>query len=403
MDYKAALDAIPSLWDQVASGLISTIAVAQKSSSVEEVQVNKLQLQLNAAKVEIERLSAQIEPMVVQCGNETLNKLELAMYKVYKVAVFVRGTYDDREQDATQRDELLNQMVYAFQAMEDVANAGLKALRDRHTSILELKSTKIIPAKNEIEVFVKHGKTALTNFEERIKTSQAEIAMFDNAARDKNSDIRSIRDKIAERDNVGVVSDLGFSILTSGIGDLINGPSDPFGVNDRLEEAQRELNEITRHLSDAHAKLNNLQTERNQLDSRIRAMQQTEQLVPQLIWAAEAAEFRCIALQRRFTPIKDGASRLLVRAREIQEGSKVSQAIKYSKKDLTERLLRICSEALMDQALEDEARLVRDEVVNEYGGPLPSAVEEVAAEVTQKINTFSSLPSLRQGSALAAA
>jgi hypothetical protein len=146
-----------------------------------------------------------------------------------------------------------------------------------------------------------------------------------------------------------------------------------------------------------------MQIERNQLDSRLRFVQQTEQLVPQLTSAAEAAEFRSIALQRRFAPLKEGASKLLMRVREIQQGAVVTQAIAYSKKDFAEGLLRICNEALMDQALEDETRLVRDEVVNEYGEKLPSDVDELAAEVTEKINTFSSLPSLRQGSALTAA
>jgi len=117
---------------------------------------------------------------------------------------------------------------------------------------------------------------------------------------------------------------------------------------------------------------------------------QTQQLIPQLVVAVEVTGFRCEVLQRRFSPLKRAAAQMLASAREIRDGA-------YSKKEFVEGLLRICMEALMDQALEDDTRLVRDEVVNGYGGQLPSDVEKLAAELTEKINTFSSLPSLRQG------
>jgi hypothetical protein len=194
-----------------------------------------------------------------------------------------------------------------------------------------------------------------------------------------------------------------FTILTLGIGNLINeGPLDPAGLGDQLDEANRHLNDAERQLNDAQSRLYDLQNQRNQMDARLRFMQQTQSLVPQLTTAAEATEFRSIALQRRFAPLKEAASRLLVRVREIQQEAVVTQSIAFSKKDFAIGLLGICKEALMDQALEDETRMVRDEVINEYGEKLPEDVEAISAEVNEKISTFSSLPSLRQGSALLA-
>ncbi|KAL5589345.1 hypothetical protein FOVSG1_011212 [Fusarium oxysporum f. sp. vasinfectum] len=409
-----AIASFPPGWEllgQLIPGLLSPfapifqqIALAQNASGEEQVQVNKLQAQLNAAKDDIDRIGGELEPLVIQCGNDTLDKLELAMNKVYKLAVFIRGAYDDREPDVEQRDSLLKQMVDAFQTMEDVAEAGLKAISDRHSVISELENTKIIPAKNEIELLVQQTRNELASIEDKIRTSKAGVATFEQTVRDQNDAVSSLRDKIEETENAKLASDIGFTILTFGIGNLINdGPLDPAGLGNQLNEAHRLLDDANRQLNEARSSLNKLQIERNQLDSRLRFVQQTEQLVPQLTSAVEATEFRSIALQRRFAPLKDGASKLLARVREIQQGAVVTQAIAYSKKDFVEGLLRISNEALMDQALEDETRLVRDEVVNEYGEQLPSDVGELAAEVTEKINTFSSLPSLRQGSALTAA
>ncbi|EXK83169.1 hypothetical protein FOQG_12520 [Fusarium oxysporum f. sp. raphani 54005] len=408
-----AMASIPSGWEQIAmvlpqllsfSPIIQQMALVQNGSNEEQIQVNKLQAQLNAAKDEIDRVGSELEPLVVQCGNDTLDKLELAMNKVYKLAVFVRGLYDDREPDVEQRDSLLKQMIDAFQTMEDVAEAGLKAIGDRHGIISELQNTKIIPAKKEIELLVQQTRNELASINDKIRTSQAGVATFEQTVRDQNDAVSSLRDKIEETENAKIASDIGFTILTFGIGNLINdGPLDPAGLGNQLNEAHRLLDDANHQLREAQSSLSKMQIERNQLDSRLRFVQQTEQLVPQLTSAAEAAEFRSIALQRRFAPLKEGASKLLMRVREIQQGAVVTQAIAYSKKDFAEGLLRICNEALMDQALEDETRLVRDEVVNEYGEKLPSDVDELAAEVTEKINTFSSLPSLRQGSALTAA
>lgn len=227
----AAAVAVPGPWDMInqnffgspfdPTSLAAILATAlgqnsliQGGPSEEQVQVNKLQAQLNAAKDEIDRIGSELEPLVVQCGKETLDKLELAMTKVYKLAVFVRGAYDDRDPDVAQRDDLLKQMVDAFQAMEDVTEAGLKSIGDRHSAISELENTKIIPAKNEIEVLVQQTKNELGNIEGQIRSSQSGIETLQQSVATQHEAINSLRSKIDETETAKIFSDVGVGFST---------------------------------------------------------------------------------------------------------------------------------------------------------------------------------------------
>ncbi|KAJ4005480.1 hypothetical protein NW752_002312 [Fusarium irregulare] len=372
-------------------------AYFQNGSSDGQAPVQQFQRQLIAAMAEIENIGDELEPLVAKYGNDALDKLELAINKLYKVAVFVRGNYDGRELDVGQRDSLLQQMVDAFQTMENVAEAGLKAIGDRNSTILDLETTKITPAKNEIEQLARQMRSELNSMEDEIRAMQDTAAMFQRVAKDESNAADLLQEKIRQAEESRRDNMTPFDFLTFGRGRPDNDdPLSSVGLRRELDEVHERHYQAERQLGQSRYNLDNLLLERNELDTRLLFVSQAEQLVPQVISAAKATGFRTAAGERRFAPLKQAASQLLASAREIQRKALMTQGTAQSKKEFVDGLLRICIEGLMDQALEDEARLVRDEIVNEYGGQLPSDIEKLATELTEKINTFASLPSLRQ-------
>ncbi|KAI1869370.1 hypothetical protein JX265_006460 [Neoarthrinium moseri] len=376
------------------TGFVGGVMPAQGAQ--EQAEVNKLQMTLNTAGDQLRNISRDLDQSVVQCGKATLDKLELAMAKVYKLAVFIRGAYDDRNPDTLQRDDLLNLMVNAFQDMEDCAEAGLKVISYRHAIVMEVQNTKILPAQADVHMLLQKTELELQNTQDQIRTSQASVDTISRSAQSQAEAVSRLQDKISDTEIAKGFSDVGFTILTLGIGNAINGgPLDPANLQGQLNDARRARDEAQNQLNEARMKLYGLQNERNAQDMRLRFVQQTEALVPTLSLLAETTENECITLQRRFAPLKDSASRFLVRVREIQEGAIVTKALAYSKKDFALGLLEISQDALLDQALGDEVRMVRDEIANEYGKKIPEDVEQALAGIYENIGTFATLPSLR--------
>lgn len=67
-----------------------------------------------------------------------------------------------------------------------------------------------------------------------------------------------------------------------------------------------------------------------------------------------------------------------------------------SKEEIAVGLLQVCSDALMDSALTDEAAMIKDEILKGYEGAVPDAVKQVAGEVESKSQRIASTPSIRQ-------
>lgn len=187
-----------------------------------------------------------------------------------------------------------------------------------------------------------------------------------------------------------------FTIFTLGIGNAINGgPLDPFNLQGELNEANRLLQDAQRRHRDAANELNNLRIKRMGLESRLSAARQTAALIPGVSTLANTTNTNCIMLQRQFGPLKEASAQLLLSVGKVQSDATVTQALAYSKKEFAVGLLEICRDSLMDQALLDEASMVKDEVINEYGGDIPDEVQEMAAETDERMSLVVTVPSIR--------
>lgn len=131
------------------------------------------------------------------------------------------------------------------------------------------------------------------------------------------------------------------------------------------------------------------------LEAQLNTARQTQALIPSVSSLATTTNTNCRMLQQQFGPLKDTSAQLLLSVGKIESDATVTQALAYSKKEFAVGLLEICKDSLMDQALLDEATMVRDEVMKEYGGAIPEEVQDMAAEASEKMSLIVTIPSIR--------
>ncbi|KAI5920340.1 hypothetical protein F4810DRAFT_723719 [Camillea tinctor] len=343
----------------------------------------------------IQDIAKGLKHTLAQCGKDTIRKLETAMVQIYNLAVFIRGDYDDRDPDTAQRDKLLKLAVNAFQEAEDIAEAGLKAISDRHSQVMEMESTVIAPTKSKIDQMLQYAEIELQSVQSKIQVFERSIGLMQQTVANESAAMSRLSDRIDEMETVSLISDIGFTILTFGIGNAINGrPLDPANLHGQLKNARRAFNDAQNRLNEDRNRVSSLTSERNSLESQRNFTSQTSALIPELRAMATTTESECIMLQRQFGPLKEVSSRMLMRVREIEQGVTVMQALAYSKQEFAADILRICNESLIDQALVDEDRMVMNEVMREYGGDIPDEVQELAATIEGKMEFIATVPSI---------
>ncbi|KAJ4383712.1 hypothetical protein N0V85_008466 [Neurospora sp. IMI 360204] len=358
--------------------------------------VSTLQTKLNNAAARLQEIQDSLNPIVSQCGKDVVDKLEMAMTKLYKLAVFIRGDYDDREPDTTQRDELLKQAVQAFTVVENCAQAGLEKISRLHSQVMETENTVINPAKQEIAILLENNQNEVNNLQDQIKNSETSVNTMQNSLSQQSQAVSSLHDKISSSRDAKLASDIGFTILTFGIGNAINhGPLDPFNLQGQLDEANRLLQDAQSKYNDAANELKNLQLKRTALETRLSAARHTEALIPQVSTLQSTTNTNCIMLQGHFGPLKEKSAQLLRSVGKIQSDATVTQALAYSKKEFALGLLEISRDSLMDQALVHEASMVKDEVMNGYGGAVPDEVQEMASKTSERMEIIVTVPSIR--------
>ncbi|KAH7629126.1 hypothetical protein B0T09DRAFT_266499 [Sordaria sp. MPI-SDFR-AT-0083] len=376
---------------QIVPGGLQSLASPQQ-----DLNLGSLQSKLSNAAAQIREIQDSLRPIVSQTGRDVIDKLEVAMTKLYKLAVFIRGDYDDREPDTTHRDELLKQAVHAFKEVKDCAEAGLNKISRLHSQVMEIENMVINPAKQDVAALLESNENEVKNLQDQIRNSETSVNTLEHSVWQQSQAVSSLHDRISSTRDAKLASDIAFTIFTLGIGNAINGgPLDPFNLQGELNEANRLLQDAQRRHRDAANELNNLRMKRMGLESRLSAARQTAALIPGVSTLANTTNTNCIMLQRQFGPLKEASAQLLLSVGKVQSDATVTQALAYSKKEFAVGLLEICRDSLMDQALLDEASMVKDEVINEYGGDIPDEVQEMAAETDERMSLVVTVPSIR--------
>ena len=90
---------------------------------------------IHETHAKLQMIEVRLDLITADCARDSINKLDIAMLKLYKVAIFVRGDYDGRDEDKEQRNSLLQAAVQAFQDVEDCSEAGLKKISELHAEV----------------------------------------------------------------------------------------------------------------------------------------------------------------------------------------------------------------------------------------------------------------------------
>ncbi|KAK0646897.1 hypothetical protein B0T16DRAFT_391251 [Cercophora newfieldiana] len=326
----------------------------------------------------LSEVSARLQPTAARSSRTTIDRLERAMMKAYNVAVFIRGNFDNHEHDQSELDDLLEQTVDAFQEAHEIATAGLRKLGDYHALAVETADPMIKHAREEIVRLRQHAIAELGAFQ----------GQFDAARKSADQAYRNIRmeSQAYQRAQHRYEGDL----QKCANGTLIGGP---FGV---LVDARREVEEVGQSLSESqrvYSELQDLiQTLKPQRKSLRIQLCQTEYLsavLPSLEAASNATQSHGLRLQTQLSRLKDTVARLARRASDLQECSDG-----FSKDEYAMALLEICRKVLIDPALGDEVRIIRNEIVNGYGGNIPVRIKGVVDVVDDLMKAMFSAPSI---------
>lgn len=101
----------------------------------------KLSGDLQQYKAQLDTLDALVKSTTSKMAGDTIIALELALTKVYKLAVLIRGDYDSREDDDVQKPLIFAQNTEGFRAFNAAAATALKQLADIHMKVSALPSS----------------------------------------------------------------------------------------------------------------------------------------------------------------------------------------------------------------------------------------------------------------------
>lgn len=104
----------------------------------------KLSGDLQQYKAQLDTFDALVKSTTSKNAGDTIIALELALTKVYKLAVFIRGDFDSREEDDIQQRVIFAQNTEGFQALNAVAETALKQFADIHMRVGALISSEIM-------------------------------------------------------------------------------------------------------------------------------------------------------------------------------------------------------------------------------------------------------------------
>lgn len=164
----ATLQSMPSGWDLVGQQLVDGLnpvhgfALAQNAGAAAVLaaaqarlvqasgqmpaasgaggQYDQLYARSQAHQQKLSAYGLELKLVVQQNAAFSIAKLELALAQVYKLAVFIRGDYDGREDDEAQKSAIFAQCTQAFQDCQSAAEGGLKQLSDIHVQVSDLRS-----------------------------------------------------------------------------------------------------------------------------------------------------------------------------------------------------------------------------------------------------------------------
>ncbi|KAL7619533.1 hypothetical protein AAE478_010073 [Parahypoxylon ruwenzoriense] len=332
-----------------------------------------------------------VDETITYSAQETVDKLETALAKVHTAAGFIRGDFDICEVDE-RKDVVLQDAVSAFEQAEQRADNGLIAISEFHAKTVELQNTRVASIKDEISQMVDRNAADIRSIQSQIDAAGLNTRALTDSVEKQSQAVRDLESKLpgmtAATTAVDVVRFIPivaivFTIVGAANG---NGIADPFGLHRQLDDTRRSRDQAQEALNNAHSQLNHLRGVRDSLETKLKAQKCIQESLPKLQGECQETESRCIALQTRFAPLKDSSSKLLRKAKELQNEATLANFDSY-KDQFAVRLLQICNNAAgIHPQLTDSIRRVKDDITTTYEKALPDGVSEASKQIEYKLN-----------------
>ena len=118
-------------------GVASLISGTLQPSSTPQLPESLLDLdrRLEIIKTQFGALDDRLKSTTPKNVAATIIALELALTKVYKLAVFIRGDYDGSDIDEELQKSILSQATEAFRNCHNAAELGFKEIGDIHVQV----------------------------------------------------------------------------------------------------------------------------------------------------------------------------------------------------------------------------------------------------------------------------
>ena len=157
--------------------------------------------------------------------------MDIAFANLYKLAVFVRGDYDQRDVADDEKTKLLNLVLSSFRDVQTKSESAftdlsrihekVSAVSDGHSlkNILtrsavqstELRDSKLVRLEGTLKDLAEQVKVQLEGLEKTISDAKSNIEELDKSLADAQENMKTLRDKQESARKAAIAADIGVS------------------------------------------------------------------------------------------------------------------------------------------------------------------------------------------------
>ncbi|KAJ4309211.1 hypothetical protein N0V84_011632 [Fusarium piperis] len=313
---------------------------------------------------------------VKQHLNMAIGRLEVALLQLYKLAVFIRGDYDGREDDDVQKMAIFEQCSRAFSDCQAASQAGLEQLGSIHVQVTSFQTDELQQLQREIERALEQTKIEINANQQQKEERQREVEGLARRAAEAADALQRAQHEKA---------DMSYQ--------LIGGAFSFFGnlQFNNMEVIQRKVAQEEDRLRNAQDQVRRAQEslirtmgQEHEINVRYISLEQLAQQLAALKVTTDGLNKEATLLLSGFTDLKDKATQLLLLINEMKNRATVTMRQEYKKSMFAEGILQLCRTALVDGRVCDEVETITLEISSGYSGQsIPESVSKLLNEVGQ--------------------
>ncbi|KAF5632508.1 hypothetical protein F25303_9375 [Fusarium sp. NRRL 25303] len=300
----------------------------------------------------------------------SINRLEVALLQLYKLAVFIRG---EPGGDDMQKMMILEQCSRAFSDCQAASQTGFDQVNSIYTQAASLHAEDFLQLQREIERALEQTKTDWENGRRQLEQYQHDVERCSRQLEDASNALRQAHDDVPDIGNdIGKV----FFFLGPAWGEMENNQR-------RVEEARNRVNAAQDQLQNSHHALMQVVNQQNELNTRRAAIEQVAQQLPVLQATIDALNKQSATLLAGFTELREKATRLALVMNDMRNRARDTAAQSWDKDRFAEGILRLCQMALIDGRVCDEVETITNEISSGYSGQVPRSIADLLTKVGQ--------------------